>query len=95
MELPASLRTLIRMVRSTSGSSFIRLAYKLRSLQPFDHGRFQRVPPVVHRFYYIEKNGFRLLGFQATLLKLLPEVLLTILIGVLSEAGRSENFGLP
>ena len=33
--------------------------------------------------------------FQASLLKLLPEVLLNILIGVLSEAGSSENFGLP
>ena len=28
-------------------------------------------------------------------MKLLPEVLLTILIGVLSEAGSSENFGSP
>ena len=56
---------------------------------------FRGSPPAVNRLYYIEKNGFRLLGFEATLLKLLPEVLLTILIGVLSEAGRSENFGLP
>ena len=53
------------------------------------------ISPVVKWFYYIEKNGCRLLGFQASLLKLLPEVLLTILIGVLSEAGSSENFGLP
>ena len=83
------------MVRSTSGSSFIRLASKLRSLQPFDHGGFQRVPPVVNWFYYIEKNGCRLLGFQASLLKLLPDVLLTILFVVLSEAGSSKNFGLP
>ena len=35
-----------------------------------------------------------LLGFQASLLKLLPEVLLTILIRVLSEAGSSENSSL-
>ena len=56
---------------------------------------FRGSPPVVNWFYYIKKNGSRLLGFQASLLKLLPEVLLTILIGVLSEAGSPENFGLP
>ena len=36
-----------------------------------------------------------LLGFQASSLKLLPEVLLTILIEVLCEAGSSKNFGSP
>ena len=37
-------------------------------------------PPVINQFYYIEKNRWPQLGFGASLLKLLPEVLLTILI---------------
>ena len=47
--------------------------------------------------YYgkIEESDWPRLGFQASLMKLLPEVLQIILIGVLSEAGSSENFGLP
>ena len=52
-------------------------------------------PPVAKQFYYIEKNGCRLGGFQASFLKLLPDLLLAILMGVLSEAGSPENFGLP
>ena len=35
------------------------------------------------------------LGFQASFLKLLPDLLLAILMRVLSEAGSPENFGLP
>ena len=39
------------------------------------------------------KSAGRVSGFQACLLKLLPDV--TILIGMLSEAGSPKNFGLP
>ena len=36
----------------------------------------------------------QILGFHASLLKLLPELLLIFLIEVLSEAGTSDNFSL-
>ena len=43
---------------------------------------------------YLPHSGFQL-ELSGVLLKLLQEVLLTILIGILSEADSSENFGLP
>ena len=47
----------------------------------------------IRRLLYLEKKGWHHLGFQVSLLKLLPE--LTILNRMLSEAGGVENFGLP
>ena len=71
------------------------LRWKLDRQTTSTLGGFQRVPPVVNGFYYIEKDGCKLGGFQASLLKLLPELLLPILMRVLSDSGIPENFGLP
>ena len=40
----------------------------------------------------MEDNGLWVSGFQASLPKLLPELIQTILNGILSEGGSPENF---
>ena len=41
---PASLSILLGMVRTTSGTSFRGIAWKPKSCEPFELGRFQRPP---------------------------------------------------
>ena len=77
---PDSLRT-IRMVRSTSGSSFMRQAWiDPKTLWPFELAWYRKVPPCrqlvsLHREKWLRIFVF----FYGSLLKLLSEVLLAIL----------------
>ena len=47
------------------------------------------------QFYYLKKDGCKVGGFQASLLKLSPELLLRILIRVLSDSGSPEYLAFP